>query len=60
MAEQKKVVKNLREKGFGKNVKIMVGGGPVTREYAKSIGADGYASTAPAAATLALTLVGPR
>ena len=58
MAEQKKVVKSLSEKGLRKSLKIMVGGGPVTREFAKSIGADGYAATAPAAATLALTLVG--
>ena len=58
MAEQKKVIKNLSEKGLRKGLKVMVGGGPVTREYAKSIGADGYAPTAPAAATLALTLIG--
>jgi len=58
MAEQKKVIKNLSEKGLRKSLKIMVGGGPVTREFAKSIGADGYAATAPAAAKLALTLVG--
>ncbi len=58
MAEQKKVVKTLGEIGFRKSVQVMVGGGPVTREFAKSIGADGYAPTAPAAAKLALTLVG--
>jgi 5-methyltetrahydrofolate--homocysteine methyltransferase len=58
MAEQKKVIKNLSEKGLRKGLKVMVGGGPVTREYAKGIGADGYAPTAPAAAKLALTLVG--
>jgi methanogenic corrinoid protein MtbC1 len=58
MAEQKKVIKNLSEKGLRKSLKIMIGGGPVTREFAKSIGADGYAATAPAAATLALTLIG--
>jgi 5-methyltetrahydrofolate--homocysteine methyltransferase len=58
MAEQKKVIRNLSEKGLRKGLKIMVGGGPVTREYAKSIGADGYAPTAPAAAKLALTLTG--
>jgi methanogenic corrinoid protein MtbC1 len=58
MAEQKKMIKNLSEKGLRKSLKIMVGGGPVTREFAKSIGADGYAATAPAAAKLALTLTG--
>lgn len=58
MAEQKKVIKRLSEKGFRKGVKVMVGGGPVTHDFAKSIGADGYAPTAPAAAKLALTLVG--
>ncbi|HSB07207.1 MAG TPA: cobalamin-dependent protein, partial [Thermodesulfobacteriota bacterium] len=58
MAEQQKMIKSLGEKEVRKSLKIMVGGGPVTREFAKGIGADGYAPTAPAAAKLALKLIG--
>lgn len=58
MAEQQKVIKNLTEKGIRKGIKIMVGGAPVTREFAMKIGADGYAPTAPTAAKLALKLIG--
>jgi len=52
------MIKNLGEKGLRKSLKIMIGGGPVTREFAKSIGADGYAPTAPTAAYLAIRLIG--
>ncbi len=39
-------------------MKITVGGGAVTQEFADSIGADGYDSTAPGAAKLARRLIG--
>jgi 5-methyltetrahydrofolate--homocysteine methyltransferase len=35
----------------------MIGGAPVTMEFAKQIGADGYASNAPAAVELAKKFV---
>jgi hypothetical protein len=38
-------------------VKIMVGGAPVTQEYADKVGADGYAATASATVTLAKALM---
>jgi methanogenic corrinoid protein MtbC1 len=38
----------------------MVGGGAITQEFADSIGADGYAATAPLAAALARTLLDNR
>jgi 5-methyltetrahydrofolate--homocysteine methyltransferase len=38
-------------------VKIMVGGAPVTKEFADSIGADGTAPDAPSAVTLAKSLL---
>lgn len=41
-------------------VRIMVGGAPVTDEFARRIGADGYAPDAPGAAALARRLVGAR
>ena len=40
------------------NVKIIVGGAPVTAEYAGSIGADGYAPDAASAVEVAKTAVG--
>ena len=56
--EQRKVIENLKEQGLRDSVKIMVGGGAITQEFADTIGADGYDPTAPGAAKLARTLVG--
>jgi 5-methyltetrahydrofolate--homocysteine methyltransferase len=47
----------LKEAGLRENVKIMVGGAPVTSDFAKQIGADAYASNAPAAAEVARKFV---
>ena len=57
-AEQKKVIYTLKEKGIREKVKVMVGGGAITAEFAESIGADGYDPTAPGAVELARRLVG--
>jgi len=57
-SEQKKVMAILEKEGLRKKIKVMIGGGAVTREFAKSIGADGYDSTAPGAAKLAKRLIG--
>jgi len=46
MPEMKIVIDKLKETGLRGKVKIIVGGAPVTEEYAKSIGADGYGETA--------------
>lgn len=46
----KDVITKLREAGIKDTVKVVVGGAPVTDEYARSIGADGYASNAADAA----------
>jgi len=56
--EQRKVIETLKKEGLRDKVKIMVGGGAITQEFADSIGADGYDPTAPGAAKLARTLVG--
>lgn len=40
------------------SVKIMVGGAPITQEYAEQIGADGYSADAATAVDLALRLLG--
>jgi len=56
--EQKKVISILEKEGLREKVKVIVGGGAVTEEFASSIGADGYDPTAPGAAKLARKLIG--
>jgi len=56
--EQKKVIATLKKEGLRDKVKIMVGGGAITQEFADSIGADGYDPTAPGAVKLARRLIG--
>lgn len=56
--EQKKVITVLEEEGLRDSVKVLVGGGAITEEFAKSIGADGYGSTAPGAVRQAKLLLG--
>lgn len=56
--EQRKVIKFLEDEGLRKGIKIMVGGGAITDEFAKDIGADGYDPTAPGAVKLARKLIG--
>jgi corrinoid protein of di/trimethylamine methyltransferase len=57
-AEQAKVIESLKEEGLRDQLKVMVGGGAITEEFAKEIGADGYRATAPEAVELAVELVG--
>jgi corrinoid protein of di/trimethylamine methyltransferase len=56
--EQRKVIDALRQEGIRERVKIMVGGGAITADFAESIGADGYDPTAPGAAKVAWRLAG--
>ena len=56
--EQKKVISILKKEGIREKVKVMVGGGAVTEDFAESIGADGYDPTAPGASKLARKLLG--
>jgi len=42
MPYQKEVIEDLKAMGLREGFKVMVGGGPVTRDYAEAIGADGY------------------
>jgi 5-methyltetrahydrofolate--homocysteine methyltransferase len=46
MPEMKNVIEELKKAGIRDKVKVIVGGAPVTEEYARSIGADGYGETA--------------
>src|SRR6516162_6167143 len=57
MRNQKGVVEALERDGLRPQVKIMVGGAPVTRRWAEEIGADGYAKDAMSAVTLAQELM---
>jgi 5-methyltetrahydrofolate--homocysteine methyltransferase len=40
----KTVIEALKQKGLRENVKVLVGGAPVTEHYAIEIGADGFAA----------------
>ena len=55
MPQMEKVVQAVKEAGL--TAKVMVGGAPVTQDYADQIGADGYASDAASAVDLARRLV---
>jgi corrinoid protein of di/trimethylamine methyltransferase len=55
---QETVIKRLEAAGVRDDVKVMVGGAPVTPEWAEKIGADGYANNAPEAVEIAKKLTG--
>lgn len=57
MRNQKGVVEALEKAGLRSQVKVMVGGAPVTRRWAEEIGADGYAKDAISAVALARKLM---
>ena len=50
----------LQKSGLRDEVIVMVGGAPVTQEYADAVGADGYAADASTAVRLAKTLIEQR
>ena len=58
MRAMEQTINVLQEAGVRDNIKVMVGGAPVTQSFADQIGADGYASNAAAAADLASELIG--
>ncbi len=57
MIGQKKVIEMLKEKGIRDKYRVLVGGAPVNEEWARRIGADGTASNAAQAVSLALSLI---
>ena len=57
MPNMAKVVDALKAAGVRDSVKIMVGGAPVTPEFAESIGADAYTPDAASAANKAVELL---
>jgi len=57
MKQQRTIVEVLEREGLRSRVKVMVGGAPVTRQWADEIGADGYGKDAASAVTLARSLM---
>jgi 5-methyltetrahydrofolate--homocysteine methyltransferase len=58
MPAMRTMIESLRGAGLREKVRIMVGGAPVTRQYAEEIGADGYSESASSAIALARSLAG--
>jgi len=56
MPQMQKVIEQFESEGLRSTSKILIGGAPVTSEYAKKIGADGYSDNASAAVALAKEL----
>ena len=52
MLSMKQTIRALEKAGLRSSVKVVVGGGPVTREFAEDIGADGYGHDATSGAAL--------
>jgi len=57
MRNQKSVIEAVEKAGLRSQVKVIVGGAPVSRHWAEEIGADGYAPNAMSAVTLAQELM---
>ena len=58
MGYMKEVINALEAAGIRNQVKVMVGGAPVTQGFADEIGADGYSDNANSAVTVAKQLLG--
>jgi len=56
MPNMRHTVEALKAAGLRDQVKVMIGGAPVTEAYAREIGADGYAADASRAVALAKSL----
>ena len=57
MVRQREVIEALEDVGLRPETKVMVGGAPVTRDWADEIGADGYSEDAVGAVSVAKQLV---
>ena len=57
MPSMEEAIKALETAGLRDQIKIIIGGAPVTSEYAQKIGAYGYATDASQAVTLAKSLM---
>ena len=57
MSNMGNTIEALKAAGVREKVKVMIGGAPVTQEFANSIGADAFAADAPSAARIARQLL---
>lgn len=58
LPKQKDLVDALEKEGLRNSVKVLVGGSPCTPEWAKEIGADGYAADGVQAVKIAKSMIG--
>jgi len=58
MPAMKATMEALKNAGVRDRIKVLIGGAPVTQQYADEIGADGYGENASVAVNLARRLVG--
>jgi corrinoid protein of di/trimethylamine methyltransferase len=58
MPSMKTTIEALKSAGVRERVKVLIGGAPVTQQYADEIGADGYGSSAASAVPLARKVLG--
>lgn len=57
MVQMKNVIEALESAGVRAKTKVIIGGAPITQQYADEIGADGYSDNASAAVNMARKLV---
>lgn len=57
MDEMPVIIRKLEQEGLRKSVKVIIGGAPVSQDFADRIGADGYAYDAAAAVPVSKKLV---
>lgn len=60
MPAMKTTIDALRHAGVRDRIKILIGGAPVSQEYAEEIGADGYCDSATGAVSVAQSITGDR
>lgn len=58
MPYMKDIIETLKNAGLRDNIKVMVGGAPVSQDYADEVGADSYAQDASLAVEKAKELIG--
>jgi 5-methyltetrahydrofolate--homocysteine methyltransferase len=57
MREMKNTIQAFETAGLRNQVKVIVGGAPMTEKFAKEIGADGYAPDAASAVDVVKSLL---
>ena len=60
MPSMRATIEAFKQAGLRDQVRIFIGGAPITQKYADEIGADGHSESAPGAVTLARQAMGAR